>query len=100
MKKKKGTPFSAFLKLVTSVAISGVGLYISILWLLRDMFDEPQLTFFVETSARGIFFDIIIPLLLLGLSYTATRDSLFEFFYTLRKHNSERKKMTQSPAHG
>ena len=66
-----------------------LGLYISILWLLRDMFSEPQLAILVESSPKEIFFDLIIPLLLLGLSYAATRDSLLEFIYGLRKGEKE-----------
>ncbi len=88
MKKGKSTVLSAVLKLVISVAISGLGLYISLLWLLRDMFKDPQLSFLYESNVKSIFFDLIIPLVLLGLSYAATRDSFLEFVYTLRKKRS------------
>jgi|GEM_PF-4250842 len=81
--KYKGTSiFAATLRLITSVALAGLGLYVSFLWMLRDM---PDLALISQNNMLGIFLDIMVPLILLGLSYGVGRDSLLDFFDVLRR---------------
>ena len=74
--------FNAALRLLTSIALAGIGLYVSILWILRDI---PILAVATETNFLNIFLDLIIPIILLGLSYGAARDSLLDFFDTIER---------------
>jgi hypothetical protein len=88
----KGTGlYNAILKLITSIAIAGISLYISFLWILRDMYNEPQLSFITEVSFKSIFFEIMVPIILLVLSYGAIRDSLLDFFDLLERRKRIKK---------
>ena len=76
------------LRLIVSVSIAGVGLYISILWILRDF---PDVSVIRESAFSDIFLDIIIPIILLVLSYGAARDSLLDFFDVLKRRKRDKK---------
>ena len=86
--KYRGTSiFTATLRLIVSTAIASIGLYVSILWILRDM---PDLALITQSNFKDIFFDVIVPIMLLVLSYGAIRDSLLDFFDVLKRRKRDK----------